>query len=127
MQRPLKPNERVRVYRNLHKKCLSVQDSNGIVIGHVQTIVLKNVKFVVRPAGRRKVLETKRKNVHAFAVGEVVSFQDHTAVMQYNNPVRYNPYVADTFLVRPKGAIREYPIYESNLVQINASGAIWAV
>ena len=127
LQRPLKQNERVKVYRNLHKKCLSVQGSDGKVIGHVQHIVLKEVKFVVRPAGRRRVLATNRKNVHAFAVGKVVSFQDHSNVMRHANFVRYNPYVSGTFMkLSPDKTISE-PIHFSGLVQVNATGEIWAL
>lgn len=62
----------VKVYWNLHKNIFSIQH-NGIVIGYAQNIVLRDVKFKVSQAGREKVLREKRKNVHAFVVGELVS------------------------------------------------------
>jgi len=44
--------QRVRVYYNLRKKCLSVMDKKtGLVIDHCDAINLENVKFVVSQAG----------------------------------------------------------------------------
>ena len=83
---------RVRCYYNLHKKCISVQHK-GKVIDHTYYIVLENVKFIVQPAGRRKVLETKNKNVHAFVEGDIVE-RGHGVEWKR---VSYNPYAADYF------------------------------
>lgn len=121
MQRQLKPNERVRVYRNLHKGCFSVQGADGRVAGHVQTIVLRDVKFVVRPAGRKKVLETKRKNVHAFAVGVPISFLDHAPVIQTGKRVSYNPYKAPTFVDEDNN-----PVLTASIAQVDSQG-IWVI
>ena len=63
---------KARVYWNLHKKCWSIQDrTTGRVYMHVTAITLADGKFVVRPAGREKVRREGKKNVHAFAVGDV--------------------------------------------------------
>lgn len=83
---------RVRVYYNLNKKCLSVQ-YKGKVIQHTTSIYLENVKFIVRPAGRAKVLKEKRKNVHAFVEGDVYV----PSVAYYPTQVSYNPYKLGTF------------------------------
>ena len=89
---------KVRVYWNLHKNCFSVQDrKTGRVIKHTNYIRLKDVKFNVRKGGHQKVLQEKRKNVHAFVEGTVVrllscEFDDDDLLL-----VRYNPYVADYF------------------------------
>ena len=64
-----------RVYFNLHKKLLSIQAKvNGSwkVIRHVNEIMLADVKFKVYEKGRQRVLNEKRKNVHAFIVGNLV-------------------------------------------------------
>ena len=85
---------KVRVYYNLHKHCYSVQDyATGKVIAHVPSIHLSDVSFVVRKAGRAKVLREKRKNVHAFVVG----FWKKTACRKCKTRVRYNPYISDSF------------------------------
>ena len=48
---------KVRMYWNLHKKIWSVQDcKTGRVTDHVTALTLADAKFVVRPAGRAKVL-----------------------------------------------------------------------
>lgn len=121
MYRSMLPAERVKVYRNLHKKCLSVMGADGLVIGHVDTVVLKDVKFVVRPAGQRKVRQTGRKNVHAFAVGEVISFVDHHRIFRTGKQVLYNPYLYDTFVEQKGGN----PIHTASMAEIDATRGIW--
>ena len=96
------------IYRNLHKKCFSVRQ-RGRVVGHLmddptEHVLLKDVKFAVQPAGRRKVLREKRKNVHAFVRGDMVSspfgqklYATHLGLNQFTNEVTYNPYHYSTF------------------------------
>jgi hypothetical protein len=89
---------KVRVYYNLHKKRLSVQEKvNGVwkVMRHVDAIHLKNVSFKVSEAGRQRVLQQKRKNVHAFIIGEPTNELDPTQ-HQYQI-VGYNPYLKERF------------------------------
>ena len=64
--------QKVRVYRNLHKKCLSVKQG-GIVQCHTDNIVLRDCKFIVSKAGQKRVRDEKRKNVHAYVEGYVVN------------------------------------------------------
>ena len=105
---PDQPREdrRVRVYRNLHKGCLSVQerqqDGRWIVTGHVDQITLENVEFKVSQAGRRRVLETRRKNVHAVIEGDVIAREQWGSIATHAKggevrPVGYNPYVVEEF------------------------------
>jgi hypothetical protein len=86
-------NDRVRVYRNLHTGNFSVQSTTtGLVIDHVSSLCLTDVEFVVRKGGRERVLQDRRKNVHAFVVGRISGeFQS------LSTEVRYNPYLADHF------------------------------
>jgi hypothetical protein len=133
---------RVRVYFNLHKKVWSVQDyqkSRGWrIIAHAEEIYLKNVTFNVSVAGRLRVLREKRKNVHAFAIGDVVymlgAFRpDGTSLDEFGtggpfpntshvldgvpcwSPVRYNPYEGPTFTM-DGNSVHEIPqaIFTSN-------------
>ena len=87
---------KVAVYYNLHKHVFSLQSRNkedyGRVIGHTDHVILKNVKFIVREAGRNKVLKEKRKNVHAYVVGEITDSHPDVSTM-----VSYNPYKKATF------------------------------
>ena len=84
-------NNTVRVYRNLNKKCLSVQSwvegKGWRVTDHVQKIFLDNASFQVSQAGRNRVLKQKRKNVHAYIVGKRVDAPKKNPV----ELVTYNP------------------------------------
>ncbi len=80
----------VRVYWNLRKNCWSVQHK-GVVINHVDSLLLKNVTFSVSEAGRQKVLREKQKNVHAFAKGELVMI-NQLRPLELNLQISYNPY-----------------------------------
>ena len=91
------------IYRNLHKKCFSVRQ-RGRVVGHLmddptEHVLLKDVKFAVQPAGRRKVLRERKKNVHAFVRGDMVSPHSvpYPGRDEFTNEVTYNPYHYSTF------------------------------
>jgi len=91
--------KKVRVYFNLHKKVYSVQDrKTGLVIAHVDTLSLKDVKYNVREGGRQKVLKEKRKNVHAFIEGTICCPVELSTGEFFG--VTYNPYKYDSFVDR---------------------------
>ena len=98
---------RVEVYRNLHKNCYSVRalsgEDKGRVIDHVQSITLRDVSFVVQPAGRNRVLEEKRKNVHAFVRGTITD-----TPIKHGMSVRYDPYLNDAFIVTRPMRSKDY-------------------
>ena len=86
--------KRVQVYWNLHKGCYSVRQS-GLVIDHVDSIVLRDVRFNVAPAGREKVRRTGVKNVHATVSGYVVDNPKQAIPEDF---VSYNPFKYDSFV-----------------------------
>ena len=89
------PTKKVRVYRNLHKNCLSVKQG-GIVRCHAENVVLKDCKFIVSEAGQRRVRSEKKKNVHAFVEGFVVSARRSDELLDFGwSSVYYNPYETD--------------------------------
>ena len=98
---------RVEVYRNLHKNCFSVRalsgENKGRVIDHVQSIMLRDATFVVQPAGRERVLQEQRKNVHAFVRGTITD-----QPIQRGLPVRYDPYLNDAFVVTRPMRSKDY-------------------
>lgn len=118
---------RVFVYRNLHKKCLSVRNvKTGLVIAHVDTISLRDCKFKVSQKGRQRVLKEKRKNVHAGVEGnwvqEIVTPDLLKCVKIVYNPYKYDSFVeqktlspvvyAETALVTVNGTfIKKYSLY----------------
>ena len=108
---------RVEVYFNLHKKMFSVRalegENKGRVIDHTRALIIKDAKFVVRESGRKKVLEEKRKNVHAFVRGTLVN---HIVIPdEERKTATYNPYRYSTFVDKET----EEPVYESKGVYMS--------
>jgi hypothetical protein len=101
--RTLDPDKPVRIYRNLNAKSGSNKEwsvlQNGLVIGHTNSISLKNCIFIVSDSGRQRVLRDKRKNVHAFIQGQVDTATDMKVVWNPNYKVAYNPYKSGDFFV----------------------------
>jgi hypothetical protein len=71
---------RVRVYWNLHRKEWSIQThtkgKGWRVFAHGSSVWLKDVTFKVSEAGRQRVISQRRKNVHAYAIGELAGVCD---------------------------------------------------
>jgi hypothetical protein len=120
---------RVEVYRNLHNGMWSVRDcKTGLVVDHVHEIAIADPVFVVQPAGRRKVIQQQRKNVHAFVRGQRVErpiINDHgmldcgtLQVYVDGVPVTYNPYKYDSFVNKTD----ETPIRTAGAAVLTTSG-----
>ena len=91
---------KVRIYYNFRKKLFSVQEKiNGSwkVVEHTKEIFLRNATFKVSEAGRQRVLKEKRKNVHAFILGERYPFVRKAFFFSYD--VSYNPYKGPNFVI----------------------------
>ena len=82
-------------YRNLAKNVWSMV-VGGKVAGYHRTVTLVNPEFRVRPGGRNRVLEEKRKNVHAFAIARRVINGAPESLDGFEE-VTYNPYAAPYF------------------------------
>ena len=89
---------RSNVYYNLHKKCYSIREQ-GLVADHVDSIVLKDCRFNVAPAGQAKVRRTGVKNVHATVSG-IIRFQMEKYFEEYGDfeSITYTPFKYDTFV-----------------------------
>jgi hypothetical protein len=106
---------RLEAYYNLHKKCISARPIGGYV-KHYEFLCLDDASFSVQPAGRKKVLKEKKKNVHAFVRGNLLSGgeqrqRDHDydgvnidlSVDRFREDARYdevtyNPYKYESFV-----------------------------
>lgn len=83
--------QKVKVYWNLHKNCWSILDAKTErVIGYANTIELKNVELRVRHGGFERVQREGKKNVHAFAIGELVRI-DGDMPEGLNRVITYRP------------------------------------
>ncbi|CAB5220686.1 hypothetical protein UFOVP244_22 [uncultured Caudovirales phage] len=88
---------KVFVYFNLHKKLWSVKDhQTGKVIAHAKKVSVDNPTFKVSEAGRQRVLQEKKKNVHAGVFGSLNAAHDDFSG-QGRSRVSYNPYKAGHF------------------------------
>lgn len=84
------------LYRNLHTNTFSVQHKQK-VIDHPISCIMFDVKFKVSQKGRKRVLETRRKNVHAkVAATSYASIPSSQDLRDYDE-VFYNPYLYDQF------------------------------
>ena len=99
----------IRIYRNLHRNALSIQTKipgkGWRVTNHVPldtTIDLFNIKWKVYESGRKKVIETKQKNVHAFIIADryEIAKEPRTG----GRAIGYNPYKYGTFVTLDDGA-----------------------
>lgn len=108
----------VYVYRNLRQVCWSIMQNNR-VSERKKEVFLSNCSFVVRPAGRARVLRERRKHVHAFVKGEVTTPPgDITGMTQ----VTYNPYLAGYFYRKDTGQA----VGGAGLVCLRKDGTCWA-
>lgn len=110
--KPYNYGDKVAVYYNLRRKCLSVCDASRgkqrKLLGHTDKINLKRVDFKVSKSGQAKVRKEKRKNVHALVVGIVcraIPVRD-----QMYEELKYNPYKHEGF-TDPDGVVRKGDFY----------------
>lgn len=100
--------KRVQVYYNIRRGDYSVRQ-DGRVIDHVDSIVLRDARFNVAPAGRDKVRATGVKNVHATVSGYIVRNKANPWIRRAANRllrkdvikydfVAYNPFKYESFV-----------------------------
>ena len=126
--------KRVQVYYNIRRGDYSVRQS-GRVIDHVDSIVLRDVRFNVAPAGRDKVRATGVKNVHATVTGYVFTGPYLTSSevgYSKHNSVSYNPFKYDTFVkitARAYDGFDATPVHSADYVALlpNREIRAWGV
>ena len=119
--------KRVMVYYNLHKHTFSIQ-YKGKVMAHADFVKLEDVEFRVRQGGKDKVRDEKRKNVHAFVIGNLVDYCEYPCENIPEEPnqniVTYNPYKYDSFVRKDT----EEPIFNANEVEmVNAKNKVFFI
>ena len=121
---------KVEVYKNLRKQCYSIRHK-GKVVGYALVIAMSNVDFVVQQGGRKRVLESGQKNVHAFLRGDIhlcksdeskfdlpYNLQSSIYDSFHSHPMdwldfNYNPFVSDKFMANDK------PIHSADVVYMD--------
>jgi hypothetical protein len=132
----MQKKQRVRVYRNLHNGKLSIKYKNTVV-GYCDFITLKNPKYIISASGKKRAIETRIRNVHAFVEGEIAfiagfcSFKNRQLPeiyeVLYGDPlcsslVKYNPFVEDGFTFQDGS----FPVEKNNYTIIDCDGKISA-
>jgi hypothetical protein len=117
--------KKVMVYRNLHKDTFSIQYKSRIVL-YADYVKLNDVEFRVRPGGNEKVGREKKKNVHAFVIGDLEDYCEYPCGDIPNEPndniVTYDPYKYKSFVIKSTNE----PIYNANEVEmINSKNKIF--
>lgn len=120
---------KVKVYKNLHNGMYSIQamhgDNKGRVVGYATRLLLDDVTFKVSESGRQRVINEKRKNVHAYVCGTLRHALDYIVRLE-NIPleiqqpfehdcdikVAYNPYKWATFM-----AYIDYNLHQTNFAK----------
>jgi hypothetical protein len=99
------PQKPLKCYRNLNRRLGDEKDfwsvkQDGIVRFHCRCIFLKDVVFLVNEKVRQRVVQNKRKEVHAYVQGFIcdISFTD-------GYEVTYNPYKCQRFVTGDRSAI----------------------
>ena len=106
-------SRKVFVYKNLHKDCWSIKQ-DGLVKAHTHDLEMWDCAFHVNAKGRAKVLEEKRKNVHAGVKGYIDNFHGVDPA-ELSTVVTYNPYKYDSFVDKTT----EEPIYYSQFSKLS--------
>lgn len=120
--RGLYHGQKVHVYRNLNKSgtAYSIRDKKtGLVVGHAMNILLNSCTFKVNPIGRQRVLETKRKSIHAWIEGHFgVIHANDDDLRAKGSIIKYDPYQNESFV----HGINGEPIYSAGVVYISEDG-----
>ena len=108
----------VYVFRNLNRGGYSIMQG-GLVVAHADEVLLVDCTFVVRLAGRRKVIEQQRKNVHAFVKGTLNTSNKIPFMMRLSaRAVHYNPYRFETFVDK----VTYEPLHRATTVHLHQTG-----
>jgi hypothetical protein len=119
---------KVDIYKNLHNGKWSVRDRhNGRVVAHVDECAVRNAQFIVQTAGRRRVLDERRKNVHAFVRGDLImvsraidAFIGMLNPCALPSPVTYNPYKYSSFVYKDS----EAPVDTAKFASLSPTGVL---
>ena len=90
-------SRKVFIYKNLHKGCWSVRQ-DGLVKMHTDSVALYHASFRVGEKGRERVLQEKRKNVHAGISGYLDTAPEWETRHPRTKKVSYNPYKNTSFV-----------------------------
>ena len=83
------------IYRNLHTGGFSVK-YRGLVVDRQDSLIAENVTLKVNEIGRQRVINKKRKNVHAYVVCDKYISANKESIDKLP-VITYNPYKSSQF------------------------------
>lgn len=83
------------IYRNLHTGGFSVK-YRGLVVDRQDSLIAENVTLKVNEIGRQRVINKKRKNVHAYVVCDKYISANKERIDKLP-VITYNPYKSSQF------------------------------
>ena len=108
---------KVFVYRNIRNNLYSVRDcKTGRVIKRMESLCLRDCEFRVGEAGRKRVLASGHKNVHAGVVGYLTKRSIETPF----SFVSYNPKRGPTFY----DLLTDLPVKKADIVFFLQNGIL---
>jgi len=118
---------KVMVYYNLNKHTFSVTHESKVIM-YADYVKLRDVEFRVRKGGKEKVRREKRKNVHAFVIGELIEYSEHHSkdipTPSSNEIITYDPYKYDSFVFKNNGE----PVFHAKEVDmINSNDKVFLI
>jgi len=111
----------VRVFKNWKHNCYTIMQ-DGVVRASARQVHLRDVQFLVRESGRRRMLQRKRKTVHAYAEGRLEAHvhpgQEAQLAGIRGRMAFYDPYRFDSFVDRDSLE----PVHQAGQVFLDESG-----
>lgn len=89
------------IYRNLNCGNTFSVKYKGIVIDRLDNFTAHDCQLNVSEAGRKRALDTKKRNVHAFVVTDIYQ-TDSGDDIDSNYELKYNPFKLDSFTCQGK-------------------------
>lgn len=115
----------VRVFRNWKHDCYSIMQ-DGRLKASARQVRLCDVEFRVRESGRQRMLQNRRKNVHAYAIGRLLDFvhpdDGRSLEGMAGRGIYYNPYEFPSFV---DGETRA-PVTFASAARFDEAGVVYA-
>lgn len=130
--RTLRLKDKLRVYRNLNKSCFSALacsgEHRGRVVLYMNNCLLKDVVFKVLNGGYQRAIKTNTRNVHSYAIGNLICYDDETINQELTAnqewiEISYNPFFRDHFFIKRS----KTPIRQCDMLILNSEGQAYAV
>ena len=85
-------------YRNLNQGTSFSTKHRGLVIARFDAAILMNVDLKVSVRGRERAIRTGTRNVHAFAVSDMMPLPTNAFDVSKFTQIKYNPFKSEHFL-----------------------------